>query len=69
MRTHKVFTSCSFANVGHRYIYHDGDTVPTPEDIASSEVTEAHLREALIRMHELLEMTEHEIVRLPLLIM
>ncbi|KAI5788130.1 hypothetical protein FPQ18DRAFT_53957 [Pyronema domesticum] len=51
----------AYRGVVARYIYHDRDYHPTPEDIALSQITEAKLREHCFRMRELCEMTRHEI--------
>lgn len=45
-----------------RYIYHDSNYIPSPEDIEISHIQEAKLREHCFRMRELAAMTAHEIV-------
>ncbi|KAF8534386.1 hypothetical protein BDD12DRAFT_988808 [Trichophaea hybrida] len=51
----------AYRGVVARYIYHDSNYHPTPEDVEISQIQEAKLREYCFRMRELAEMTRHEI--------
>ncbi|KAK6363667.1 hypothetical protein TWF730_001087 [Orbilia blumenaviensis] len=52
--------SIVYRTVVAKYIYHDLDYMPSPQDIIDSQIREAKLREGFVRIRELLEMTEHE---------
>lgn len=45
-----------------KYIYFNEGKEPGPEDIAKSEMLEGRLREGFVRMRQLKELTQHEIV-------
>ncbi|KAK6495322.1 hypothetical protein TWF481_003346 [Arthrobotrys musiformis] len=52
--------SIVYRTVVAKYIYHDLDYMPSPQDIIDSQIREAKLREGFVRIRELLKMTEHE---------
>ncbi|KAK6531387.1 hypothetical protein TWF281_008193 [Arthrobotrys megalospora] len=52
--------SIVYRSVVAKYIYHDLDYMPSPQDIIDSQIREAKLREGFVRIRELLKMTEHE---------
>ena len=45
-----------------KYIYYDKDHEPGPKDISKSEMLEGRLREGFVRIRQLMELTEHEMV-------
>lgn len=54
-----------YRGVVAKYIYFNKGDEPGPEQIAKSEMLEGRLREAFVRMRQLMEMTRHEMVRPP----
>ena len=45
-----------------KYVYYDEGHKPQPEDMARSEMLEGRLREGFVRIRQLMELTQHEIV-------
>ncbi|KAL9604542.1 MAG: hypothetical protein Q9219_000507 [cf. Caloplaca sp. 3 TL-2023] len=50
-----------YRGVVSKYIYYDEDHQPSPQDIERSEMLEGRLREAFVRIRQLIELTRHEI--------
>ncbi|KAL8821388.1 MAG: hypothetical protein Q9191_007316 [Dirinaria sp. TL-2023a] len=50
-----------YRGVVAKYIYYDQNSAPTADDVAHSEMLEGRLREGFVRIHQLLELTRHEI--------
>lgn len=55
-----LHSSLVYRRVVAKYIYYTEE--PSPEDIAKSEMLEGRLREGIVRMRQLMELTQHEIV-------
>lgn len=51
-----------YRGVVSRYVYYSKDDEPGPQDIARSEMLEGRLREGFVRIRQLMELTQHEIV-------
>lgn len=63
-----LHSSLLYRAVVAKYIYYTEGKEPGQEDIAKSEMLEGRLREGFVRMRQLMELTQHEIVSLPPLI-
>ena len=55
-----LHTAILYRGIIAKYIYYAPSSPPTPTDIARSEILENRLREGFLRMHQLLELTRHE---------
>lgn len=53
-----------YRGVVAKYIYYSEGEAPTSKDLERSEMLEGRLREAFVRIRQLLELTRHEIVSL-----
>ena len=57
-----LHSSLLYRAVVAKYIYYAEGKEPGPEDIAKSEMLEGRLREGFVRIRQLMELTQHEIV-------
>ena len=55
-----LHTAILYRGIIAKYIYYTPSSPPTPADVARSEILENRLREGFLRMHQLLELTRHE---------
>ena len=55
-----LHTAILYRGIIAKYIYYTPGSVPTPSDIARSEMLEGRLREGFVRIRQLLELTRHE---------
>ena len=61
LSTMMLHSAILYRSVVARYIYYTENHAPSPTDIQRSEMLEGRLREGLVRIRQLLELTRHEI--------